>query len=89
MENAIDVQRIVKGKVYTVPTFTNSYGKIVNGSNATIKFYHPTNSSANHGVVPVTLVKVLLEMLSDKPISTIDEAEAVSHLEAAFIALNK
>lgn len=89
MKDATDIGTIVKNKVYTVPTFSSFYGKKINGGNTTVKFYNKTNSTPNEGVMPITLVKVLMNYMYDKTELTTDELDAVAHLELAFAALNK
>ena len=66
MKNPKDVVSIVKGKVYFLPTFTNHYGEIIDGKALSLKFYSKDNSSANHGVSPVSLIKALVEFYKVK-----------------------
>lgn len=78
MKNPKEIGTILKERVYTVPTYTNLYGTKVSGNNATIKFYTRNSNIANHGVMPISLVKTLLLHYEQKE-SLTSEEKAISN----------
>lgn len=88
MKNPTKVGTVIKGRVYTVPTFTNLYGQKVNGSNATLKMYDSTITVDNHGMKPVSLLKVISLHFIEQGNLTLKETEALHHIQKAYRILN-
>lgn len=66
MKNPLKIGTVIKKQVYTVPGFTNSYGQKVEADNTTIKIYSPDTTESNSGVMPESLLKVVLNHYEQK-----------------------
>lgn len=88
MKNPREVTPIIKGKIYSIPTFMNSYGKVHDGSPTTIKFYTEDSNENNPGVKPVTLIAAIIDFY-DREVPVIKEAIALGRLKTALLALER
>lgn len=66
MKKPQEVKAIIDATVYTVPTYSNVDGELINGKNTTIKFYNELSSMANPGVKPLSLVAILIDHFNTK-----------------------
>lgn len=87
MKNPNIVTPTIKGRVYTVPTYTNLYGAIVDGNPLSLKFYTKDSNIENHGVKPVSLLAAIIDHLKDNNPGVV-EATAITKLDSAMSLLN-
>ncbi len=81
MKKPEEVKAIISATVYTVPTYSNVDGEIINGKNTTIKFYNELSSIANAGVKPLSLVKILIDYYDTK-----DKVEELDDMASAMLS---